>query len=64
MRHDRVEVIARIIYEFEQLEQLVACLTDEDWSHSLLRLKGKDPWTVKDALAHIRHWKADAGRSI
>jgi uncharacterized damage-inducible protein DinB len=26
--------------------------------------EGKDPWTVKDALAHITHWKADVIRSI
>ena len=30
----------------------------------LLRPETKDPWTVKDALAHITHWKADVARSI
>ena len=28
-----------------------------------LRAETKEPWTVKDALAHITHWKADVARS-
>jgi hypothetical protein len=28
------------------------------------RPETKDPWTVKDALAHISHWKADVVRKI
>ena len=24
--------------------------------------ESKDPWTIKDAAAHITHWKADVGR--
>lgn len=63
MRHSREEVIERTIREFELLDHLVADLADEDWRRLLLRPDTKDPWTVKDALAHITHWKADVARS-
>ncbi len=63
MRHNRDEVIKRTIQEFELLDQLVANLPNEGWNRLLLRPETKDPWTVKDALAHITHWKADAARS-
>jgi len=63
MRHEREEVIERTIREFELLDQLVANLTEEDWGRLLLRHEAKEPWTVKDALAHITHWKADVARS-
>ncbi len=63
MRHNRERVIERTIQEFELLDHLVANLTNEEWNRLLLRPESKDPWTVKDALAHITHWKADAARS-
>ncbi len=62
MRHNREEVIQRTIQEFERLDRLVAGLSDADWERPLPRPEGKDPWTVKDALAHITHWKADQAR--
>ena len=64
MRHHRDEVIERTIREFELLENLVATLTDEDWQRILPRPETKDPWTVKDALAHITYWKANVARVI
>jgi hypothetical protein len=64
MLHTRKEVIERTIREFELLDRLVGNLTDADWERSLLRPETKDPWTVKDALAHITHWKADIARSV
>jgi hypothetical protein len=63
MRHNRKEVIKRTTQEFELLDHLVANLTDEEWDRLLHRPESKDPWTVKDALAHIAHWKADVARS-
>ncbi len=63
MRHTRQKVINRTIKEFELLDHLVANLTAEEWDRLLLRPETKDPWTVKDALAHITHWKADVARS-
>ena len=63
MRHNRKEVIKRTIKEFELLDQLVVNLTDEEWNRPLPRSESKDPWTVKDALAHITHWKADVART-
>jgi len=64
MLHTREEVIERVIREFELLDRLVANLTDEDWERFVPRPEAKEPWTVKDALAHITHWKADVARSI
>ncbi len=51
MRHTREEVIERTIREFARLDQVVAGLSDEAWNRPLRRPEGKDPWTVKDALA-------------
>jgi len=64
MLHDRDEVIQRTIQEFELLDKLVAGLSDEEWRRPLPRPETRDPWTVKDALAHITHWKAAVIRSI
>jgi hypothetical protein len=64
MLHNRKEVIERIIREFELLDHLVANLTKEDWERLLPRAEVKEAWTVKDALAHITHWKANTARSI
>jgi len=64
MRHSREEVIQRTIQEFQLLDHLVANLTGEEWNRPVPRPESKDPWTVKDALAHITHWKADVARSI
>jgi hypothetical protein len=63
MRHNRNEVIKRTIREFKLLDHLVARLSDEDWRRLVRRPETKDPWTVKDALVHITHWKADVTRS-
>ena len=63
MRHKREEVIQRTVQEFELLDRLVAHLTDDEWNRPVPRPESKDPWTGKDALAHITHWKADVARS-
>ncbi len=63
MRHNRRQVIQRAIREFKLLDHLVAHLTAEDWRRLVPRPETKDPWTVKDALAHITHWKAEVARS-
>ncbi len=64
MRHNRDEVIERTMREFELLDRLVANLSSADWERPVPRPESKDPWTVKDALAHITHWKADVIRSM
>jgi uncharacterized damage-inducible protein DinB len=64
MRHTRQEVIERTIREFERLDRLVGSLTAEDWDKLLPRPETRDPWSVKDALAHITHWKVDTVRKI
>jgi hypothetical protein len=63
MAHTREEVIERTVREYELLDHLVADLSEEAWSLSLIRPESKDPWTVKDALAHITYWKAGVARS-
>jgi hypothetical protein len=62
MRHTRASVIERTIREYRLLDRLVSKLTAEEWKRRLPRSETKDPWTVKDALAHITHWKADVAR--
>jgi hypothetical protein len=64
MRHTREDVIERTIQEFELLDQLVSSLKDEDWELPLSRSETRDPWTVKDGLAHIIFWKANTARTI
>ncbi len=64
MRHTRETVIRRTIQEYERLDHLVGDLTAEQWNRPLPRPETKDAWTVKDALAHITHWKADTVRKI
>lgn len=64
MLHTREEVIQRAVREFEQLDRLVSGLSEQDWHRLVPRPEGKDPWTVKDSLAHITHWKADLIRAI
>jgi hypothetical protein len=64
MKHSREELIERAKREFMKLDQLVEGLREEDWDLLVPRPEGKDPWTLKDALAHITYWKADVIRSI
>jgi hypothetical protein len=63
MRHTRREVMRRTIQEYTRLDKLLARLTPGDWALPVPRSESKDPWTVKDAVAHVTHWKADAARS-
>ena len=64
MIHTRKEVIQRVNREFRRLDKLVAGLSPKDWARPVPRPEVKEPWTVKDALAHITHWKANTARSI
>jgi uncharacterized damage-inducible protein DinB len=64
MRHTRDEVTKRTVREFKLLDDLVSNLTDEEWNRLVIRPEAKDPWTVKDTLAHITHFKADIIRKI
>ena len=64
MRHTRAEVVERTVREFERLDGLITGLTDADWARPLARPETKDPWTVKDAVAHIVYWKANNARVI
>lgn len=63
MYHTCEEVIQRANQEFELLDELVAGLTAEQWALPVPRPETKDPWTVKDALAHITHWKVKVVRT-
>jgi hypothetical protein len=53
VRHARDEVIARAIREFALLDALVAQFATADWARPVPRPETDDPWTAKDALAHI-----------
>lgn len=41
----------------------VAACIGATWLQSAPRSEGKDPWTVKDAVAHSAYFKADVSRS-
>jgi hypothetical protein len=63
MTHTRQEVIRRAEREYKLLEDLVSRLSASDWKLPLGRPEGKDPWTVKDAFAHLIYWKAGVART-
>ena len=62
MRHTRKDVIARTSQEFQALDRLVSKLKPADWCRRVPRPETKDPWAVKDSLAHIVHWKEHSAR--
>ncbi len=64
MLHTREEVIDRVMREFELLDRLLTGFTAEDWDRPVPRPESRDPWTVKDALAHITYWKANTVRGL
>jgi len=62
MRHKKQDVIARTRREYVILDRLVARLRAADWTRRVPRPPTRDPWTVKDALAHIVYWKEHSAR--
>lgn len=62
MRHRKKDVIARTRREFAVLDRLVRRLRPADWTRRVPRPPTRDPWTVKDALAHIVYWKEHSAR--
>ena len=62
MRHKKRDVIARTRREFAILDRLVKRLRAADWKRRVPRPPTRDPWTVKDALAHIVYWKEHSAR--
>ncbi len=62
MRHTRKDVTERTQHEYRQLDRLVKQLKPADWRRRVPRPESKDPWTVKDALAHIIYWKEHSAR--
>ena len=62
MRHKKRDVIARTRREFAILDRLVKRLRAADWKRRVPRPPTRDPWTVKDALAHIAYWKEHSAR--
>jgi len=59
MQHTREAIIEQTTCEFELLDRLVSNLSEEEWLRPVPRPASKEPWTVKDALAHIALRKAD-----
>jgi hypothetical protein len=64
MRHSRQEVLGRTQREFDALDALVAQIAFDDWQRTVPRPETRDPWTIKDALAHIVYWKLHTIRVI
>ncbi len=59
VRHTRASVIARVEAEYRSLDRLVRQLEPTDFDRPVFA-----DWTVKDALAHIVAWKAQALRGL
>src|SRR5262249_24590541 len=64
MRHTRKAVIDRTRGEFRKLDRLVPRLRPTGRTRRGPRPEARDPWTVKDALAHIVYWKEHTARVI
>lgn len=64
MRHSRQDVTERTGHEYQQLDRLARKLEPPDWRRRVPRPETKDPWTVKDALAHIVYWKEHSARAF
>ena len=64
MRHSRKEVTSRTQREYQRLDRLVKRLKPADWRRRVPRPESKDPWTIKDALAHITYWKEHSARVL
>lgn len=62
MRHTKSKVIERTQREYRQLDRLVKRLKPSDWRRPVPRPESKDPWTIKDSLAHITFWKEHTAR--
>ena len=62
MRHTKREVLTRTRREFAILDRLVSRLKPADWKRRAPRPPTRDPWTVKDVLAHIVYWKEHSAR--
>jgi hypothetical protein len=62
VRHRKQDVIARTRREYAVLDRLVRRLRRADWTRRVPRPPTRDPWTVKDALAHIVYWKEHSAR--
>jgi len=62
VRHTKREVLARTRREFATLDRRVSSLKPADWKRRVPRPPTRDPWTVKDALAHIVYWKEHSAR--
>lgn len=64
MRHTRKEVVDRTKREFARLDRVVSPVTLADGKRPVPRSAARDPWTVQDALTHIRYWKESTLRVI
>jgi hypothetical protein len=64
IRHTRADVVRRAQREFDLLDALVRRLAPTDWERRVPRPETRDPWTVKDALAHIVYWKSHTARAM
>src|SRR2546421_7527856 len=50
-------MLAMVRREFDALDRLIAGLEPGDWARPVPRPETRDPWTVKDAVAHVLYWK-------
>lgn len=62
MKHTRAKVMDRTKREYQQLDRLVGRVKPAEWNRRVPRPESRDPWTVKDALAHVTYWKEHSAR--
>jgi len=60
----RADVIARVEQEYRALDRAVRRLTPAAMRQPAFKRTRREPWTVKDALAHIVVWKRFTARSL
>ena len=64
MQHQKADVRARAEREHALLDGLVRRLQPSEWAVRLPRPENVEPWTVKDAFAHVVYWKSHTARVI
>ena len=64
MKHTKAGVIDRTKREYQRLDRLVRRIRPAEWNRRVPRPESRDPWTVKDALAHITYWKEHTARAM
>jgi hypothetical protein len=64
VRYAKRQLLDLVETEYMELDRLLSRMTEADWTRPVPRSETDAPWTVKDAVAHIVHWKHLAAERI